>query len=408
MQREIIEKAYIIEPLSATENEEEKLLEITELAKSAGAEVLGFTSQVIREVVPATYIGSGKLAEIKEKTYGENVDIFIFDGELTPSQTLNMSEALGGIKVVDRTTLILDIFALHAKSSEGKLQIELAQLKYIYPRLKGKGQALSRLGGGIGTRGPGETKLETDRRHIRARIKTLEEKLEELKTRRDLQQYRREKNSCCTVALVGYTNTGKSTLLNALTGADAYVENQLFATLDPTVRKLKLSDMEILLVDTVGFVRNIPHHIIEAFRSTLEFAVRADLILIVCDGSSENYFEQYETTVSTLAGFSDLPETLTVINKCDKFTDRSGYPQDAVFISAKENIGLEKLKDAILKKLSCEFTILNLKIPYSSLSEFNKLIGFAESSRSEYTDDGANFRLSVRNKNMPKFKKYIN
>ncbi|MBP5308103.1 MAG: GTPase HflX, partial [Clostridia bacterium] len=278
-ENEIYEIAYVIEPLFQYDDEADKTAEIKELVSSAGAEVYGCASYSVREIIPATFIGSGKLAEIREAVKDTPVNLVVFDGELSPSQTLNISSALGGVKVVDRTTLILDIFALNAKSNEGKLQVELAQLKYIYPRLKGKGEALSRLGGGIGTRGPGETKLETDRRHIRARINSLENKLKELETRRDIQMRRREKNSCPTVALVGYTNTGKSTLLNALTDADAFVKDQLFATLDPTVRKFQLADTQALLIDTVGFVRNIPHHIIEAFKSTLELAVRADLIL---------------------------------------------------------------------------------------------------------------------------------
>ena len=223
----------------------------------------------------------------------------LFNGELSPSQTLNISAALDHRKVIDRTTLILDIFAKNAQSSEGKLQVELAQLKYIYPRLKGKGEALSRLGGGVGTRGPGETQLETDRRYIRGRLSYLEARLKETEKRRSLQTVRRKKNSVKTIALVGYTNTGKSTLMNLLTGANVYVKNELFATLDPTARTFSIDDVEFLLVDTVGFLQDLPHNLIEAFKSTLESALNCDLALIVCDAAGE-YETQLKTTLDTL------------------------------------------------------------------------------------------------------------
>ena len=401
------EIAYVIEPLFQGDDLADKLAEICELISSAGAEVYGNTAFTVREIIPSAFVGSGKLAEILSEIEDTPVNTVVFDGELSPSQTLNMSAALGGVKVIDRTTLILDIFALNALSSEGKLQVELAQLKYIYPRLKGKGEALSRLGGGIGTRGPGETKLETDRRHIRARINSLEEKLKELETRRDLQMRRRERNSCPTVALVGYTNTGKSTLLNALTGADAFVKNQLFATLDPTVRKLNLDGAEVLLIDTVGFVRNIPHHIIEAFKSTLELAVRADLILNVCDGGNERWRAELETTLSTLSEFDYLPEILTVINKRDKITDFSGYPKDAIFVSAKEGKGLDDLKKAISDKLSATFTVLDLRLGYSSLSAFNKAARYADKTEYSYGDEFVEVKATVKNAYIGKFSEFV-
>lgn len=318
MIEKIEEKVYIIKPI-LNKCDDNSLDEIIALAESAGAIVVGSKTQVLREITPATFIGCGKLQEIKEEIEdaGTEIDLIVFDGELSPSQTLNIQEILS-IKVIDRTTLILDIFALNAKSTEGKLQVELAQLKYIYPRLRGKGQALSQQGGGMSTRGPGETKLETDRRHIRRRIDFLESGLRELENRRGLQAERREKNNIKTVALVGYTNTGKSTLLNRLTGADVLVKNQLFATLDPTMRKLKLEDANAVLIDTVGFVRNIPHHLIEAFKSTLETAARADLVLIVCDatGDFENQLKTTEETLSDIKCESEKSSYSTSATAC--------------------------------------------------------------------------------------------
>jgi len=406
MIKKIEEFAYIIVPIFPDDDHTLKLEEIRALTKSAGAEICGQTLYQVREITPSTFIGSGKLEEIRNDIEFTDVNVVIFDGELTPSQTLNVSAALNGVKVIDRTTLILDIFASNAFSSEGKLQIELAQLKYIYPRLKGKGAALSRLGGGIGTRGPGETQLETDRRHIRTRITYLENRLEELNTRRQVQSYRREKNSCKTVALVGYTNAGKSTLLNALTGADAYVQDKLFATLDPTIRKLKLEDFEVLLVDTVGFVRNIPHDIIEAFKSTLDYAVNADLLLNVCDGSG-NWQNELMTTEDTLSQFKDLPKTVTVINKCDKITDFSGFPQNAVFISAREGRGLDQLLKRINDEFSQHYTKIEFTIPYSQYGEFTKLLRFTEKLNTEYLDDGIKISATIRTINIKKFEKFF-
>ncbi len=406
MEKKLKEVAYIIEPIFTHDNEEEKLSEIKALTTSAGADVFGHICHVVREITPSTFIGSGKLEEIRQEIVETDVNIVIFDGELSPSQTLNISAALNDIKVIDRTTLILDIFALNAMSSEGKLQIELAQLKYIYPRLKGKGQALSRLGGGIGTRGPGETKLETDRRHIRARINALKKKLNEMETRRSMQLYRREKNECKTVALVGYTNTGKSTLMNALTGADTYVQNKPFATLDPTTRKLKLDDYEVLLIDTVGFVKNIPHHIIEAFKSTLEFAVKADVILNVCDGSGM-WQSELKTTTETLEQFANLPPIITVINKCDKISDFNSFPKDAVFISAKENVGLDRLKIKLNDILADYYSIFSIKILYTDIQEFIKLSHHASNVKYEYLDEYVKVEFSLPKYKISKFKKFI-
>lgn len=400
------EKAFIIEPIFQGDFEEEKIAEIYSLTSSAGAEIFGHICVCIREITPSTFIGSGKIEEISSIITDTGVNLVIFDGELSPSQILNISALLNDVKVIDRTTLILDIFASNAVSAEGKMQIELAQLKYVYPRLKGKGEALSRLGGGIGTRGPGETKLETDRRHIRARISALEKKLDELETRREIQMKRREKNSCKTVAIVGYTNAGKSTLLNALTGADAFVKDKLFATLDPTIRKLKLEDFEVVLIDTVGFVRNIPHHIIEAFKSTLELAVKSDLILNVCDGSG-SWQNELNVTEETLFGFENLPPIVTVVNKCDKIDDFSYFPKNAVFISARDGIGLDRLKLRINDEFASHYTKISIEIPYSNLSEFTKISHLAENLNMNYLDFGVKIKASIPNVHLKKFEKFL-
>ncbi len=380
------EIVYIIQPI---ESKNYKILhdEAVALIESAGAEYAGSIYQTVRTVDPATYIGEGKLEELREQLEGLELTV-LFNGELSPSQTLNISKALDGQKVIDRTTLILDIFALRAESSEGKLQVELAQLKHLYPRLKGKGEALSRLGGGIGTRGPGETQLETDRRHIRARIHTLEEKLKETERRRALQVVRRKKDKVLTVALVGYTNTGKSTLLNALTGADVLTKDALFATLDPTARMFEIHGVPFMLVDTVGFLQNLPHNLIEAFKSTLESAVHCDLALIVCDASGD-FDTQLSTTLNTLQGMEFSSPYLIVMNKCDLAeAQNSDAPRDAVFISAKEKRGLEALKARIFQAMEDKFVHATLFIPYTLEGKFSALRPLLYEQSVNYRDDG--------------------
>lgn len=383
MNKEII---YVIQPIF---NDNYKVLhaEIISLIESAGAEYAGTIYQNIREINPATFIGEGKLAELRERLEGLDLTV-LFNGELSPSQTLNISAALGGKKVIDRTTLILDIFALRAQSSEGKVQVELAQLKYIYPRLKGKGEALSRLGGGIGTRGPGETQLETDRRHIRTRIHALEVKLKEMEQRRTLQVQRRKKEQVITVALVGYTNTGKSTLLNAITGADVMTKDALFATLDPTARAFEIDSVPFLMVDTVGFLQSLPHHLIEAFQSTLESALHCDLALIVCDASGE-YEMQLETTLSTLKEMNFSSPYLIVMNKCDKDGIKAYFPQEYICISAKEEKGLDILKERIFYAMREKFVCTSLYIPYTDMSVYSSLRSLITERSIEYDDYGA-------------------
>ena len=345
---------------------EVSLGELEELAHTAGAEPVLTLTQKRPAPDTATCIGSGMVEQAAQLCQQEEIDLLIFDRELTPTQIRNLEKACG-VQVIDRTTLILDIFAQRARSKEGKLQVELAQLKYLLPRLGGQGTSLSRLGGGIGTRGPGETKLETDRRHIRSRIQKLEEELEELGRRRQRQRARRKKDGVPTAAIVGYTNVGKSTLLNALTDAGVLAEDKLFATLDPTARALLLPDgRSVMLVDTVGLVRRLPHQLVEAFRSTLEEATDADVLLLVCDASSPEMEEQLEVTTQLLAelGAGDTP-VVRVLNKCDltPWLRETGR-EDTVLLSAREGWGLDRLVEAVARALTPTQTRMTLLLPY--------------------------------------------
>lgn len=401
---DIIERVFIIQPI---ESDNYRILqeEAVALIESANAVYAGTVYQKIREINPSTYIGEGKIAEIREILTGLDVTV-LFNGELSPSQTLNLSAALDGRKVIDRTTLILDIFALRAKSSDGKLQVELAQLKYLYPRLRGKGAELSRLGGGIGTRGPGETQLETDRRHIRTRIDSLEKKLAELEQRRTMLAERRKKNNVLSIALVGYTNTGKSTLMNALTGADVLIKNALFATLDPTSRAFEIEDVPFLLVDTVGFLQDLPHHLIKAFRSTLESALWCDLALIVCNGAG-NYELEKQTTLETLQGMGFAAPYLIVYNQCDRRTDLIDLPHDGIAISAKYGIGLDTLRAKIMEILQDRFIRCTLSVPYKKFSEFSTLRPLIMERSCTYTEEGMEVRAIVPSIYAQMAKKYM-
>ena len=386
---ENLEKIYIIQPITRENAHNYRILqeEAVSLIESAGALYAGTIYQTVREINAATFIGAGKLSELNEILDGLEGVTVLFNGELTPSQTLNISAALGDRKVIDRTTLILDIFAKNAKSSEGKLQVELAQLKYIYPRLKGKGAALSRLGGGVGTRGPGETQLETDRRYIRGRIRYLEGRLKETEKRRALQTARRKKEEVKTIALVGYTNTGKSTLLNALTGAETYVKNELFATLDPTARTFFVDGVPFLLVDTVGFLQDLPHNLIEAFKSTLESALNCDLALVVCDATGE-YDMQLQTTLQTLKDMAFSSPYLVVMNKSEGIRDNSAFPYGSICISAKEKLGLDGLRREILRRFKEEYLFCELFVPYEKLEDYTQKKRFLTERKVEYVYEG--------------------
>lgn len=342
--------------------------ELEELARTAGAVVAAKIIQKRDKPDSATYVGSGRLEEIKAFTEANDVDLLIFDGELTPSQQRNIEDETD-IRVIDRTTLILDIFAARARSNEGKIQVELAQLKYSLPRLGGKGAEMSRLGGGIGTRGPGESKLESDRRHIHRRIQSLQEELVQIAKRRENLRARREKDGVETVAIVGYTNAGKSTLMNTLTNAGVLAENKLFATLDPTSRALTLPDgRTVMLIDTVGLVRRLPHQLVDAFRSTLEEAANATVILNLCDASDECCTEHLNVTMNLLAalGCADKP-IISVLNKCDLCDGSFVLPAQGEFvmISAKTGEGLGNLLAKIQLSLPPTRRKAELLIPYN-------------------------------------------
>ena len=382
--------------------------ELGELATTAGAEILGKVSQKRPAVDKATCVGSGMLAEIGEMAENLDANLLIFDHELTASQMRNI-ENVTGISVVDRTTLILDIFAQRARSREGKLQVELAQQKYRLPRLMGQGTVLSRLGGGIGTRGPGETKLESDRRHIRRRIEALEEQLRELEKQRGIRRARRKKDGVITVALVGYTNAGKSTLMNRLTDAGVLAEDKLFATLDPTARALELPDgRSVMLVDTVGLVRRLPHQLVEAFKSTLEEAAQADLLLHVCDISSDEAEDQIAVTRQLLdeLGCAGTP-VVTALNKCDKITERPvPMTEDMVLISAVTGYGLEKLLQVIAKKLTPTQRRMRLLLPYDKAALAAEVRAEGKVFSEEYTADGLLLDALVDNKIVWKVEEY--
>ena len=399
------EKVFIIQP-QLNDNYKTVHGEAVALIESAGGVYVGTAYQNIKEINAATFIGSGKLAEIAAELDSIEELTILFNGSLSPSQTLNISAALGGRKVIDRTTLILDIFARNAVTSEGKIQVEIAQLKYIYPRLKGKGAALSRLGGGIGSRGPGETQLETDRRHIAYRLKYLEKRLEETKSRRSLHSERRAKGNVKTIALVGYTNTGKSTLLNLLTGADVVSRNALFVTLDPTARRLVIDDEEYLLIDTVGFIQELPHDIVEAFKSTLEVALNCDLALFVADASAD-YRLQFSTTAQTLDELGFNKKVIKVLNKCDIAENLSSLPPDCVLISARTGNGIPALKEKIKAQFEERYLTLDLSIGFKELGEYESLKNLVKELDKTYTDEGLNCKVRVEKMHADKFSRFI-
>ncbi len=370
---------------------EASINELEELASTANADVVGTIIQKRPAYDPATCMGAGRLEELKEQLDALEAELVIFDHELTGVQVRNIEEILD-VRVIDRTTLILDIFAQRARTKEGKLQVELAQQKYRLPRLTGMGTALSRLGGGIGTRGPGETKLETDKRHIRKRISYLEAELEELKKHRNFSRSRRKKDSVLCAAIVGYTNVGKSTLLNALTDAGVLAENKLFATLDITSRSIELPDgRSVMLIDTVGLIRRLPHNLVEAFKSTLEEAAAADIILNVQDLSSPEIKEQAEVTASLLneLGCDGIPQ-IFVMNKADAaaFTDTVFENDNTVMISAKEHTGFDKLLECIMKNLPETAKRMKLLIPYDKGAFLGRIRQDGKIFSEEYAENG--------------------
>lgn len=380
---------------------EASLAELKRLLDTAGAELVGTLTQMREKPDGATCIGSGKMKELSATCAELNASLVVFDCELSPMQLREIEDALETeTEVLDRSMLILDIFAAHAVTSEGRLQVELAQLRYTAPRLAGKGVDMSRLGGGIGTRGPGESKLEIDRRRMKARIHALEEELEHVESARATMRAARDRSGITRCAIVGYTNAGKSTLLNTLTDAGILAEDKLFATLDPTTRQYTLpSGMKLLLTDTVGFIRNLPHHLIKAFRSTLEEAALADIILIVCDASDTDFGEHLQVTRTLLEelGASDKP-VLMVFNKCDLIPDENTLLEmkrtaddagcEAVFISARTGEGLSEFEDKLQHIASEGCFRVRFLIPHSEGGVLNHLYAGTHGMEVEYTEDG--------------------
>ena len=365
IQQDAPERVLLVSVDTGEFDAEVSLAELAELVATAGGQVVGIATQKKESPDKATCLGRGRAEEIALQCEAEDIDLVVMDRELSPTQLRNLEE-LFPCRIIDRTMLILDIFAGRARSAEGRLQVELAQLQYMLPRLTGQGAALSRQGGGIGTRGPGETKLESDKRHIRRRLGAIREQLEKVESQRKLRRERRRKDGIPTVALVGYTNAGKSTLLNHLTDAGVLAEDKLFATLDPTARALRLPDgREVMLVDTVGFVRRLPHQLVRAFHSTLEEAVDADVILNICDASSEHADEHLQVTGDLLAelGCGETP-VLRVMNKCDLAPEIGDSPNH-IRISALSGDGVDALLEAVAAALPPDRKKVKLLLPFS-------------------------------------------
>ena len=405
-----IPRALLVSVDTGDFDAQSSLMELFELAKSAGADPVLSIEQKLNRMEPGTCVGSGKLIEIAQACETHEIDLLIFDLELSPVQIRNI-EAETDTRTIDRTMLILDIFAQRAKTKEGKLQVELAQLKYMMPRLTGKGIEMSRLGGGIGTRGPGETKLETDKRHIRRRMETLKDQLKDVEQHRLQLRRRRKKDNVITVAIVGYTNAGKSTLMNFLTEAGVLAQDKLFATLDPTSRALKLPNgVSVMMIDTVGLVRRLPHHLVEAFKSTLEEAALADIILNVCDASSEESSLHLEVTADLLSslGCVDTP-IIPVLNKCDLLSDGADdfRISNAVRISAKLGQGIDELLKAVEDNLPRRVKTVKLLFPFDKAGIASQLRKTSTVNSEEYTADGVVVKAVIDEETYNRLREYI-
>ena len=407
---EKIQKALLVSVDTGEFDAEASLEELAELVKSAGAEPELTVMQKLDRPESATFVGTGKLKEIAEICKQQETDIIVVDSELSPTQIKNIENETDK-RVIDRTTLILDIFAQRARSKEGKLQVELAQLKYMLPRLTGKGVEMSRLGGGIGTRGPGETKLETDKRHIRRRTETLKTELAEVEKHRNMLRKRRKKDGVITCAIVGYTNAGKSTLMNYLTNAGVLAQDKLFATLDPTSRALKLpSGVTVMLIDTVGLVRRLPHHLVEAFRSTLEEAAQSDIIINLCDASSDEARTHLAVTKDLLESLNcgDTP-IINVLNKCDlvqKDTMEQEF-ESYVKISARTGDGVDKLLEIIDENLPIRLKKVNIVLPFSAGGLAGEIREKGTLISEEYTANGIKIEAVVDEQLYSKISDYI-
>lgn len=398
--KEELEKVILVAVTTGDEdNAEESLDELEELVSTAGAVVAGRMIQNLEHINNATYIGSGKVKELKDLIWEMEADAVICDDELTPAQYKNLEDELD-VKVMDRTLIILDIFAKRAKTAEGKIQVELAQLRYRSTRLIGM-RNLSRQGGGIGTRGPGEKKLEVDRRVIRNRIAQLREQVGELENHRQVTRSKRQDNPVPVVAIVGYTNAGKSTLLNTLTDASVLEEDKLFATLDPTTRNYKLPDgQEVLLTDTVGFIRKLPHHLIDAFKSTLEEAKYSDIIIHVVDASNESMDKNMHAVYETLKKLDVKDKiVITVFNKLDKLEDKpilSDFNADYVVNAAiKKKAGLDDINEALEKALKSMRVTVEKVLDYADAGKVGLIRKYGQIISEEYKEDGIHIKASV-------------
>lgn len=402
----------IAERTSELDESERSLDELERLLETAGGECFAKIVQVKDSFDPRTCIGSGKVRELSEICENNGLKLAVFDFELSPSQIRNLENDLGGnVTVLDRSMLILDIFALHAVTGEGKLQVELAQLKYSAPRLIGHGTELSRQGGGIGSRGPGESKLETDRRHLKERVTALERKLEELEHNRSVMRAKRDKSGIFKIAIVGYTNAGKSTLLNYLTDADILSEDKLFATLDPTTRKMELpSGEEILLTDTVGFIRKLPHHLIKAFKSTLDEVTHADLLIIVSDINDPEVSEHIRVTREVISDLdaSDKP-VLYVYNKCDlDMAGRCGVlGEDSVAVSARTGGGIDDMIAMIERVISESKRVETLLLGYGDQAVVSELYSRYSVESVDYLDSGIEVKVKLDAKGIGAYRKYL-
>lgn len=407
--QEDLQRALLVSLDTGEYDAEASLAELRELARTAGADPAFTLVQKRPAPDAATCLGSGMTEEAAALVKREGLDLVIFDRELTPTQIRNL-EKLCGVRVVDRTMLILDIFAQRARSREGKLQVELAQLRYLLPRLSGQGTSLSRLGGGIGTRGPGETKLETDRRHIRRRIGSLKEQLREVEAAREVTSRRRRKNGTVTVALVGYTNAGKSTLMNRLTQAGVLAEDKLFATLDPTARALKLPcGKTVMLIDTVGLIRRLPHHLVEAFKSTLEQAASADILLNICDASSPEAAEHLQVTEELLQSLRQGGgPVIPVLNKWDavEAPELALRLPGAVRISALTGDGIEALLQAVEENLPEKTFQVELLLPFAKSGLAAKLREEGAVLSEEYVPEGLRITAQVDSRLYAEVKEY--